>query len=275
VTAFVLNTIAQGDMWAGGLTYVLEGNDTAIALNDAFSNLNIRAPLDPFGQVILPYAFSGAAGLYFAAPTLQYGKPIPSPPIFENFTAVTGAIQNDLRITNLTNLTMEFGVSNPIGFRETYWTLTVKNDAPLMLEMIEIYRQEVDRIKDAANLTASIVFQPINIDIISHSFKNGGNALGLTEQDGPLNLINIAISWSSIDDDIRIKSAARNIINRINVMVHDQGIGHRFLYQNYASEEQAVFQGYGEVNLARLKSIQKKYDPQSVFTNLQPGYFKL
>jgi hypothetical protein len=29
------------------------------------------------------------------------------------------------------------------------------------------------------------------------------------------------------------------------------------------------------VNHAKLKKVQKKYDPQGVFEKLQPGYFKL
>lgn len=273
VTGFVLKTISQGDMWAGQLTYILEGNETAIALNNAFSNLNTHAADDPFAQAILPYVYT--AGLYLSSPLLQYGKPIPNPPILEKFTAVPGAIQNTLGITNLVNLTEAFGPLNPSGYRETYWTLTIKNDPALILELFEIHKQEVEKIKDAANVVATIVFQPLNQNLISHSFKNGGNALGLSEEDGRLILMDIAVSWSSPDDDTRIKDAARNIIQRSNATAHAQGLGHRFVYQNYAAIEQSVFPGYGEENLDRLKSIQKKYDPEMVFKNLQPGYFKL
>ena len=47
------------------------------------------------------------------------------------------------------------------------------------------------------------------------------------------------------------------------------------MYQNYADCEQDVFAGYGKENWDRLRGIQKKYDPEGVFSKLQPGYFKV
>jgi hypothetical protein len=45
--------------------------------------------------------------------------------------------------------------------------------------------------------------------------------------------------------------------------------------QNYAGAAQDVFAGYGEKNRERLRDIQSKYDPEGVFSRLQPGGFKL
>jgi FAD/FMN-containing dehydrogenase len=53
------------------------------------------------------------------------------------------------------------------------------------------------------------------------------------------------------------------------------GLHHPFIFQNYARYDQDVFAGYGLENRKRLQEIQKKYDPDGVFSRLQPGYFKV
>jgi hypothetical protein len=154
--------------------------------------------------------------------------------------------------------------------------------------------QEVTTIKDAKGVLPSISFQPIGTDMTSHFSKHGGNALGISAADGPLNrivhfpsfpnlllpgwlleVINIVVSWSNEADDERIMAAARKMTDRANATAYAQGLGNRFIYQNYAALEQDVFAGYGEVNAERLRVVSERYDPNGVWQKLQPGYFKL
>lgn len=69
--------------------------------------------------------------------------------------------------------------------------------------------------------------------------------------------------------------AGSNIIDRAVSLAKEMDLHHRYIYQNYANRGQDVFGGYGEENREKLKMIQSKYDPEGVFTKLQPGYFKL
>lgn len=55
-----------------------------------------------------------------------------------------------------------------------------------MADMGQIYMDEVNKIKDAAGLVPSAVFQPIPTEMTAKFSKNGGNPLGLAGQ-GPLN----------------------------------------------------------------------------------------
>lgn len=48
-----------------------------------------------------------------------------------------------------------------------------------------------------------------------------------------------------------------------------------YIYLNYASLEQPVFEGYGKKNLNRLRMVSKKYDPTGLFDRLWRGYFEL
>ncbi|KAF4634327.1 hypothetical protein G7Y89_g3778 [Cudoniella acicularis] len=168
--------------------------------------------------------------------------PVVNPPILQNFTAVPGSIANESRITNLTNLTQEFNSSNHGGFSPT-----------LMAEIVAIFMEETNAIKDATNTFPALVFQSISTAMTSHLSKNGGNALGISAADGPLDLINLSVSWSNETDDTKIFAAARNMVDRWNTTAYSQELGSRYLYQNYAALEQNIFEGYGEDNLEKLR----------------------
>jgi hypothetical protein len=113
VTRFDLAAFPQGNMWGGSNLYFL---DAEPALNQAFEDFNINAASDPYAAVILVYVYIQSLKTYAMALDLEYGKPFVNPPILHNFTAVT-PIQSTMRITNLTDLTLEFNNSNPGGFR--------------------------------------------------------------------------------------------------------------------------------------------------------------
>lgn len=48
-----------------------------------------------------------------------------------------------------------------------------------------------------------------------------------------------------------------------------------FVYVNYAGSNQNPICGYGAKNVAYLKQIAQRYDPNGVFQTLFPGGFKL
>lgn len=85
----------------------------------------------------------------------------------------------------------------------------------------------------------------------------------------------ISFRWSRPEDDLRMQTAGNNVINRAAALSKSMGLDHRYIYQNYANASQNVFVGYGEENRAKLNAIQNKYDPEGVFSRLQPGYFKI
>jgi hypothetical protein len=88
-------------------------------------------------------------------------------------------------------------------------------------------------------------------------------------------VLNLAFSWSDPADDLIMAQTSDNILNRAIELAKSMGLDHRYIYQNYASGNQDVFGGYGEENREKLRKIQKKYDPEGIFMERQPGYFKL
>jgi len=173
------------------------------------------------------------------------------------------------------------------------WTLTFHNDANFTSTALDIYMQGWAPTFSLTGISPSCIFEPISTDIISQATKRGGNAFGLSPSDGPLTcmlshlhlesfevntvdlVMLVSASWALPSDDATVLAAAQNIVTSINSTAHQLGLGHRYIYQNYASAAQNVFWGYGEENLEKLKAVSKKYDPSGVFEKLQPGYFKL
>lgn len=166
-----------------------------------------------------------------------------------------------------------------------------------MASIQAIWQEEIAPLKAIAGWLPAAIFQPFSKGLLEKAQQNGGNALGITTDDGPLTrksripsskhslnwaqttninqVFNTALQWSDEADDARVFAAARNTINRSVAEAEKRGLSFRYIYQNYASAEQDVFDGYGSANHAKLQAISKKYDPTGVFQTLQPGYFKL
>ncbi len=63
----------------------------------------------------------------------------------------------------------------------------VKNSPTLIADIFAIFQEEVSTVANVTGVLPSLAFQPITTDMTSHFSKNGGNALGISAADGPLN----------------------------------------------------------------------------------------
>jgi hypothetical protein len=124
---------------------------------------------------------------------------------------------------------------------------------------------------------AAIIFQSIPINVLEAMQVNGGNALGLTPDEGPLMLIQLHAQWSDPGMDATVESICEDTISKIDTLAASQGARTKngFVYMNYASKKQDVFAGYGTENRERLRQIAKKYDPKGKLQKLWRGYFKV
>lgn len=172
------------------------------SLFNAFERFAINAPKYPDAALIM--AFTYYQGQYLGNTDLEYAQPVIDPPAFKDFLAIP-TLTSTTRITNITDLTQELSNVNPDGLRyialcllgvdlwpadslrrETFSTATFKNSAVLSRKILDIFVSELEKIKDAANLTPSVVFQSITRNQVSHFSNNGGNALGITLDEAPL-----------------------------------------------------------------------------------------
>ena len=88
-------------------------------------------------------------------------------------------------------------------------------------------------------------------------------------------LCELSIKWEREADDAVIESTARGLIDQIDKSARNAGTDNGFLYLNYALNGQDPIAGYGRDNVARLRAVSRKYDPERVFQRQVPGGFKL
>ena len=167
-------------MWGGSHAYSISANASLI---DAFDTFAKNGPSDPDAALILEFYYYNST--FYSGTNMEYARPVVNPSIFHEFSAIE-SLTSTMRITNLTDLVLEIQKSNPSGFREIYITATYKPDTALTKEVLAIYLDLVETIKDVENVLPSLVIQPITQNTIVQFGKNGGNALGISESDGPL-----------------------------------------------------------------------------------------
>lgn len=274
VTSFKVNTISlpQGMMW-GGSRVSLNTSGEFPQLIKAFYDLGTTgATTDPNAAQIL--SFTSYQGLNLASAALEYAKPVANPPIFNEYFAVP-TISDTTSVRTLASITDEFAASNPDGSREQYWAVAYKLTVDMTTFVTNVFYEELPTVVNASGIVPAATLQVITKPQIAAMQKNGGNALGLTTDEGPLLLLNMNVQWASASDDARITAFNNRIIQRTVAYAKQNGLYNEYLYMNYASQYQDVIASYGATNKARLISIAKKYDPTSVFQTLNPGYFKL
>ncbi|KAK4989140.1 hypothetical protein LTR50_003476 [Elasticomyces elasticus] len=273
VTCFALEAFPHGLMWGGTVVYAASA---AEALFNAFYWFNEKADNDPNAHMWVASAIVPGQGLVFSV-SLDYALPHAAPPVFDNFTSIP-SILSTTRITTLLNLTKEIKSFQPPGAREIFITATFKNDKQLMSDIYDIWHEAAESAhKRVPSLQPSITFQAVTANVIRRFARNGGNALGIKPEDGNVMLMVLAWSWAANDTeaDVDVIDTVQKIVADSVVLATSRGLNHRYIYQNYAYISQPVFDSYGPENKARLLEIQEKYDPDKVFVDLQPGYFKL
>ncbi|KAK3673913.1 hypothetical protein LTR78_006115 [Recurvomyces mirabilis] len=271
VTTFTMRTFEQGKFWGGfiGLTI-----DTIQQQFQAFTDLLSSPQYDPYAALIYSVVYNVTGRNWYVASNFEYTKPQAYPPFFQNFTSLPQTFST-MRISNLTDFTLELAASNPLGFRQLFATGTYGASAQQMAAIYRIANTTVQPINDIAGLKWSISFQPEPTVITSKAAANGGNSLGLSTSDGNIFNVLLTATWDNAADDARVNTQAKSLFAQAQASATTLGKTNPYLYLNYAAPWQDPIAGYGADNVAALQAASKKYDPDSVFQYQVPGGFKL
>lgn len=107
VTRFDFKTFEQGAFWGGFLSLPVKNSMTQLEFVQNFTAAS-GAGEDDFAAIESVHAYN-ATGQTALASIITYTKPEAFPTIFKNLTSIRPQIGNDLRITNLSDLTAEAG----------------------------------------------------------------------------------------------------------------------------------------------------------------------
>ncbi|KAL3466929.1 hypothetical protein BJX64DRAFT_204577 [Aspergillus heterothallicus] len=241
-----------------------------------FVALTDESQTDAGAHAFLFFSWVPTYHAYFFGMTRVYSAPDENPAVFRNITAMN-KLYSTQRVANISELAREIDDQNKdlVGKRNSWRTVTLKIDADLISDVLNIFIAAIHPYTSSPGILLSCNLQLITKHEIEIFQKNGGNPLGIKPEDGPLFLFSVTHGYSDPADDLRMDALNDEIMDKVIAIAKERGLYHPFIYQNYAGPGQDVFAGYGAENRARLAAIQKKYDPERIFTNLQPGYFKL
>lgn len=85
----------------------------------------------------------------------------------------------------------------------------------------------------------------------------------------------LTCQWDNAADDEAVLAWSAGLRDKLHAANVKAGTAFDFLYMNDCSDVQNPFAGLPATNLAKLKTIRKKYDPTLVFKKLSTGGYKL
>ncbi|KAF2171898.1 hypothetical protein M409DRAFT_50514 [Zasmidium cellare ATCC 36951] len=266
VTRVDLETFEQGDLWGG--TRVLLWEHTEALLDAFYEFAQVGAEADVDASMYLAFAYAPKPrDIFVASPFFTHAKGVEEPRVFREFLKLPH-VRSTLRKANLVDLADELDKTNPNGLRESYWTHNFLLTREMLSEVTQIWKDEVETLKDVAGVLPALVLQPLTRNILAHFSRNGGNCLGLSPSPStpsePLLLMSVPTMWTDTSKDELVISTLRRMVERCVARSREVGAFQRFIYMNYAAREQRVFEGYGEGCLGRLRGVARKWDPEGV-----------
>lgn len=276
VTRFDLATFKQGQLWGGQVLYPVASTTAQqdAALYNLANSPDASKNATGDAQVILAYVTS-PQGQFFAN-YYTYTEPEEWPAQLAEFEAIEPRYTQTLRTSNLSDFATELGVGTPNGYRYVFGSLTFHNN--------KAFFAEVRNISDAAfaplfnerpvpGLLLSVVLQPLTSDMLAQGCNK--NSLGLCGNDGNLMILDLTVQWSLAVNNSAVNKASQTLINGVAAAARKKGLLHEYIYLNYAMKSQNPIASYGSGNIANMKAMSKKFDPEQVFQKLVPGGFKL
>lgn len=270
-TSFTMQTIPSGPMW-GGVAYYMP--DTFPQLIEASVDfVQNEADEDTHIMSSAGYAF----GHNVATCCMYHTKGVEKAPSLQRFTSLPnqnpgyGSLRTGTHIdfcNELSNFTAD-------GVRSFYATLTIKPDVSLMSQFHKIWLETLEPLKSADGLTFSLGYFPLTKSLLENSKLAGGNSMDLDPASGPLFIVLINPTWNSADDDSRIRTAVEKLLGKFKQISSERKLLHRYIFTNYAYQNEELFAGYGEESVKRMREVGREYDPKGIFQKAVPGGFKL
>ncbi|KAG5791191.1 hypothetical protein H9Q69_009758 [Fusarium xylarioides] len=272
VIKFNLKTIPlpKGEMWGGSRVYT---EYKFPEVTDALFSILKNSQEDPKAGIYVVWAYN--EGNKLSIPAMYYAEPdAGNATIWKDFNKIE-AISDTTQNRVLAAWGKETMNDSPPGLREVYYVITTKLDHGILEYARDYFYKTVPTVADIPGIVPVFVVQGITAPQLKQMQKNGGNAHGIDPDGGPLFILQLCAMWNNQSDDDAIYSWMSNIFEVVTKEAKARGFNSDYVYMNYASQYQDVIASYGTSSKAKLKGIAKKYDPQQVFQQLQPGYFKL
>ncbi|KAJ7160981.1 hypothetical protein C8R46DRAFT_1038176 [Mycena filopes] len=273
VTRFEMSTFPLHEIWGGALFYDISH---ARPLLDSLVKFTAQLADDPKGMSAFGFLWNSDVQDYIIWAPSVYLKPVVFPPLFSSLMELgIEPFANTMRITNITSVTDEVSDLFSGGVRTQWFTLTVKADAQILLDIYERGAATFKPDRQRPGFISGLTVQPISVGLVAAGSRNGGNPMGMTTEDGDLILMLASLFWSDPADDAIFVPKFHEFFEWSENEARQRGLLNRFLYMNYALGTQRVMESVGEENLGKMRKIRQVYDAEGLFKNHWKGGYKL
>ncbi|KAI9146840.1 FAD-dependent monooxygenase CTB5 [Paramyrothecium foliicola] len=187
-------------------------------------------------------------------------------PVFEELKSIKGNISFSENFVNMSELAL--GVQAP-GYRNIWWTMTLRNDRNIIAKAVELHNMLVTEMKAQSSdgdFETQCFFQPLPTAV----GERGDNILGINRQRGNAIVLLASLAVNGVDQE---KLGRRKMFKwkaNLEKYAGPNGILD-YRYMNYADGTQDVLSGYGQENVCRMWDVVRQFDPDGIFQYRQPG----
>lgn len=222
-----------------------------------------------------------------------YDGPTPPASVFKDFDDIQ-ELFSDTKTKTYYEMSQEAGGAAIVGFGNSFRETTVPNlPEDEMVDFFEYYWNQfynatfINGLQDLDVQVTGFDPQPLSVRIAQASQKQGGNVYGLDPNNGDRIWIENNLLWTNPTCNDKCPEQSEALSDAL-LAYQKQKYGN-ILPTNYKSGDpnyvkynpgfcndlapnQDFFGSLPPANLARLKSIKKKYDPMGFFTTRQGGF---
>jgi hypothetical protein len=265
VTSYKSRTYPIKNCWGGMLVFTPDQlSDVLLALNE----YQHTPDKDLHANLVLNVAVNNASVLL----TLVYLQPVERPAAYAPFYRLTPAAD----MTGFYTLHEIMGMFPLPDVQRKMWYTNSFEPSPTMFTGLAHVFQTAPEVTELAALTAGtmiLTLQPIHPNAVHQGQAKGGNALGLEPR--TQTWFGLNYGWWFPEDDATALRLVPALHDRVDELAKREQLWLRYIFMNDAFHTQPVIASYGPDNLARLRTVQTKYDPDRVFQELVPGGQKL
>jgi FAD/FMN-containing dehydrogenase len=285
VTRFDLATIRQGDLWTRTVVFADQAKEAIAEAATALITQGIEDDPDAHAYFVRTHqpnygGFINLASFFHATPPPALNaSTYATPPAFQPFDAIPGALSNTSMVANLT--TVSRSISTPYGQRQAWSNIAFAAGSPTVItELLALWEDVILKIVPqaaarGATYSPFAIYQAISSSHLRASQERGGNSMGLSPDDGPMVMMHFLTAWDDEALDAAVLQSTRELVRAAEEEVRRRGASRRFVYMNYGGEWQDVLQRYGPKNYLELLQTSLRYDPHRDLQRLWRGYFKL
>ena len=272
VTSWQTQAFEDSQMW-GGFTYY---NNTAFpALVDEFNKFTTTP--DVHASIIMATSFVAGVGEVCVS-NIYYTAPVANPPALKPFLDIEPKLvgaPSTIRFDTQSGFGQEQADFNKDGNRQLYFTTSFHPTIQFMLDIRVLWQAAVAKLQSVEGLMFSFVFQPVSKEVLTQSAARGPNSLGLKVSDGPFVVCLINPLYTKYSDDALVLATVLDLVKKVDALAVKQGVSIPYRFMNYGYKTQKILEGYGAANVAKMKTVSKRYDPTGFFQTQVPGGYKI